>query len=216
MDTYLVFDGQSAYVQVPDSSSLSVAKTGSLTVSTWMRPDTLYFSSNEKGYVHWLGKGESGRQEWTFRMYNDDTDRPNRISFYVFNPSGHIGVGSYSPEPVTAGDWIHVVGVADGSATHIYRDGVLQDSDSYAGQIVPQHGPAPMRIGTRDFQSWFQGAIAEVRVWDRALNDGEVSGLYGGTVPRSGLVAEYLFRAAQDSAGKHHGIAIGAVCGSDS
>lgn len=216
MDAYLIFDGQSSYVEVSDSPELSVATTGSLTISAWIRPDTLHFPMNEKGYVHWLGKGEDSHQEWTFRMYNDDTDRPNRISFYVFNSSGHIGVGSYFQDSVDIGEWIHVVGVAHGNATHIYRDGVLQDTDSYAGQIVPKHGPAPMRIATRDFHSWFQGGIAEVRVWKRALSDAEIAGLYRGNVPRTGLVAEYLFLAARDSAGTHHGVVTGAVCGTDS
>jgi hypothetical protein len=170
---------------------------------------------NEKGYVHWLGKGESGQQEWTFRMYNDDTDRPSRISFYVFNLSGHIGVGSYFQGSVDVGEWIHVTGVAHGNATHIYRDGVLQDTDSYAGQITPKHGLAPLRIGTRDFGSWFQGAIGEVRIWKRALSDAEIGGLPQGSVPRTGLVAEYLFAAAHDSAGNHNGLAVGTVCGTD-
>ena len=51
-------------------------------------------------------------------MYNcttkDHPNRRNRISFYVFNPDGHLGVGSYFQDPVIQGEWIHVLGIADG------------------------------------------------------------------------------------------------------
>src|SRR5262249_53312824 len=146
----------------------------------WMRPDVLNFPNAEgTGYVHWLGKGEGagpgGVQEWVFRMYNRDgtqesPPRPNRISFYVFNPEGGLGVGSYVPDAVREKVWIHVVGVADGTRTYFYKNGAYVRCDTYRGPsdgvcpihykprpheteqlvIEPQPGPAPLRFGTRD------------------------------------------------------------------
>jgi hypothetical protein len=120
--TYLMFNGIDDRVEGSSSPLFSVATTGALTVSVWMMPQVLTFSHSVKGYVHWLGKGtgfgNSGQQEWTFRMYNlvNDANRPNRISFYVFNPEGRLGVGSYfedPDDPVVAGRWMHFTGVAD-------------------------------------------------------------------------------------------------------
>jgi hypothetical protein len=65
----------------------------------------------------------------------------------------------------------------------IYRDGVLRDSDlldqSATGgpTIIPEHGDAPVRIGTRDFNSFFQGAISRVAIFDRRLTDTEQAAL---------------------------------------
>jgi hypothetical protein len=61
-------------------------------------------------------------------MYNESSPRPNRISFYVFNPQGGKGVGSYFQEPVQAGEWIHVTGIADGQKQEasIYKNGVFK------------------------------------------------------------------------------------------
>ena len=89
----LVFDGEDDYIEIADSAVFSAATTGQLSVSAWIRPDVLTFPvSQSTGYVHWLGKGESGQQEWAFRMYNqtttDNPPRPNRISFYLFNLNG--------------------------------------------------------------------------------------------------------------------------------
>ena len=195
----LQFNGtKTNYIEIPDDAAFSIATTGSLTVSAWMRPDTLTFPISEGGgagdnsYVHWLGKGEDGQQEWTFRMYNDDTSeaRPSRISFYVFNPTAppggtvNLGVGAYFPGPVTVGEWINVVGVADGGqqATVIYKNGAPEDQQPWTKEnIVPVHGTAPVRIATRDFNSFFLGAIREVRFWNRALTAAEgTNGLYRG------------------------------------
>jgi hypothetical protein len=77
--------------------------------------------------------------------------------------------------------------------------------------ITPGHGTAPVRMGTRNFGSFFQGGLAEVRVWNRALSPSEVADLYAAVnVPRAGLVAEYLFNEgagtiAHDSARNHDG-----------
>jgi hypothetical protein len=77
--------------------------------------------------------------------------------------------------------------------------------------VTPTHGPAPLRIGTRDFGSFFLGAIREVRLWNRVLTTTEVNGLFGGTAPQDGLVAEYLLGrdVAVDSAGAHNGVIVG-------
>jgi hypothetical protein len=219
-NSYLHFDGFQSYIEIPDSPDFSLTSTGALTISAWIRPATLNFLSTEgkgldltKAYVHWLGKGGAGQQEWVFRMYSlDNTDgRANRISFYVFNPDGHLGVGSYYQDPnnpIQVGVWIQVVGSADSEKTYIFINGALIDSDVYQGTIIPQSGTVPVRVGTRDFNSYFEGEIREVRMWNRTLTEPEVASLYGSdTVPQQGLVAEYLLTQdiALDTAGNQAG-----------
>ncbi len=211
----LDFDGTGTYIEIPSNPDFSVATTGALTVSAWIKPDTLVFPNCEgSGYVHWMGKGETNQHEWVMRMYSQDNteNRANRISFYVFNPAGGLGVGSHFQDLLEAGVWIHVVGAADAERTYIYRDGVKRDSDVYTGRLVPQAGQAPLRIGTRDLHSFFQGAIRNVRLWNRLLTPTEIQNLYAANVvPQEGLVAEYLLTqdVAQDTAGGHDGTIFG-------
>ncbi len=234
---FLQFDGSPGnFVEIQDPSngdfSISTPERTGLTISAWIRPDALCFLNTDGlGYVHWLGKGETGQQEWTFRMYSQDNGegRDTRISFYVFNVAGGEGIGSFFQDPVEVGEWIHVVGVADDKRTFIYKNGVLRKCDQYTGVgdsrcqqytdptrwITPQHGTAPLRIGHRDRNSYFQGGIARVRVWNRALSPSEVADLYfAGQVP-PGLVAEYLLNQnpeniARDTVGAHDGAIKGA------
>jgi hypothetical protein len=246
-DVYLKLNGVDNYVEIPSIDDYSIAATGELSVAAWIRPDTLNFPRWEgTRYVHWLGKGEGagdiGQQEWVFRIYNRDhtaesPPRPNRISFYTFNPAGGEGVGSYFQDTLHRGTWIFVAGIADATRTYIYRDGEYRRCDTYRGpsvgqcpihyqpppnqnvqlQIDPTPGASPLRLGTRDLNSFFEGGLSRVRIWNRVLDAAEVSALYrSGVAPADGLVAEFLLDSdtgatATDTAQGNDGNIFGAV-----
>ncbi len=146
--------------------------------------------------------------------------------------------------PVRAGEWIFVVGVVDGATntTSIYKDGSFVRCDKYYGDaivyiqgkacqhyprydpltkeawIVPRHGTSPLHIGRSDSccpASYWQGGMAKVRIWNRALNSTEIQGLYSSdTVPQQGLVAQYLLNensgaVVHDSVGGRDGKMLG-------
>src|SRR5262245_2855514 len=109
-------------------------------------------------------------------MYNKNSSRPNRISFYVFNFWGGEGIGSYyqnDAHPITAGDWIHVVGAADSQKTYLFINGGSKKEDYYdenspfkdrdGSQLIiyPKRGTAPIRVGTREKKAYFQGDISD-------------------------------------------------------
>ncbi|HWD47054.1 MAG TPA: LamG-like jellyroll fold domain-containing protein [Actinomycetota bacterium] len=195
-----VFDGLDDYIEIADHPDYSIAGTGELTVVALIRPDSLEMPNQERtGYVHWLGKGVPGQDEWTFRMYQlgNTEGRGNRISCYAFNLDARaggirFGIGSHFQDELTPGQWLLVAGAWDATRVSIYRDGVLRDSDlldqSATGgvTITPEDGDAPVRIGTRDLNSFFLGAISRVAIFNRRLADGEQAALQtaraGGTL----------------------------------
>jgi hypothetical protein len=181
------FDGTSSYISIPNSADWSEPTTGELTVEFWMRPDALVFQHEEgSGYVWILGKGEPGSQEWGFRMYgSDNTESPprsNRIAFYAFSPTGGEGAGAYFQIPLTVGKWIFVVGELTPSGVLIFSDGTLRQGppakatlySNPAFNIRPAHGTAPVRLGTRNFHSYFQGALDEVAIYPYLLSSAEI------------------------------------------
>jgi len=100
-----------------------------------------------------------------------DREPRHRISFYSFNLRGGPGAGSYFQDPVTVGGWIHYAGQFDSVHTWIFKNGVPRDQDRLAGyKIAPRNGTAPVRIGTRDFGSFFQGSIARVAIYSTRLS----------------------------------------------
>ncbi|MEJ7693271.1 LamG-like jellyroll fold domain-containing protein [Daejeonella sp.] len=176
-ETASIFNGINNYFQIPDNNLLEVTNTGILTIEAWMRPDVLNYPDTEgDGYVHWMGKGTASNHLWVARMYNANSpDRPQRISGYCFNLSGGLGAGSYFQDATSVGTWIHytlVINTVNTSSTYptgytrVYKNGVLRDTDSLEGySIIPGNGTAPMRVATRDLNSFFKGAIGKVAVY---------------------------------------------------
>ncbi len=185
-DTATVFDGLSQYVQYPSSKSLSIPRNNALTLEAWIRPDALQFPSQEgDGYVHWAGKGETGQHEYAMRMYslNNSASRPNRVSGYVFNLTGGLGSGSYFQDAVQMGQWMYVVMVVDDrngdGSVSLYKNGVLRKTTPLSQfNVTPRAGTAPVRIATRDLNSYFKGAIGKFAIYGYPLTGAQITAHY--------------------------------------
>jgi hypothetical protein len=200
-DLATVFNGYDEYVQVSSSASLSITDAGCLTVEAWVMPTVLQFPHNQGGgYVYILGKGITGEQEYALRMYsysNSETPpRPNRISAYAFNLAGGKGSGAYFQDPVRPGEWIMVAFVIDSRPSArwpngyiaIYKNGQLRASPVSLAQfnVTPRASDAPFRIGTRDLESFFEGAIGKVAVYNSVLSAQDILATYNAMVSPGG------------------------------
>lgn len=176
-DAATVFQGQD-YLEVASHPALSVPNSGILSLEAWIRPDVINFSNAESdGYVHWAGKGQAGAHEYALRMYARDNsaNRPQRVSAYAFNLSGGLGSGSYFQDAIAAREWVHVAAVINTRAltseyptgyVKIFKNGVLRQTTALEQfDVIPGSGPAPLRIGTRDLRSFFQGAIGKFAIY---------------------------------------------------
>jgi hypothetical protein len=181
------FDG-SSYIEIADRDYFSPSTFGQhMTVSFWMKPDTYDFAGeNIDGYIHFLGKREWNSEpsnEWVFRLYNrtawDDFSRSQRLSFYVFNRAGGFGAGSALNQAAEEENWTFVVGTIDGNFTSLYINGKLVDSDSTTEyNITMSDTTSPLRIGTADKESFFKGAIDELKIYNYSLNELEIETIY--------------------------------------
>ena len=196
-DSATVFNGASQYVQVSSTALLSITATGCLTVEAWVKPTVLQFPHDQgSGYVYILGKGLAGKQEYALRMYSysnsEIPQRPNRISAYVFNLAGGKGSGAYFQDKVSPSDWIMVTFVIDSRPSTgwpdgyiaIYKNGQLRGSRVSLAQfnVKPEASDAPFRIGTRDLESFFEGAIGKVAVYNSALSGHDILATYNAMV----------------------------------
>jgi len=202
-DSAIGLNGKNAFVLVPDSTAFSQPTSGrGLTIEAWFRPDVLIFEGQTVDhYVHWLGKGQTGAYEWGFRFYSRNSPRPNRVSAYMWNSNSltgreNEGAGAYFEDQLTVSEWIHVVACYDpgdastpGAGVSIYKNGVLRGSPATSSgalysnpkyDIHPQHGTAPLRLGTRDMGSFLSGGLDEMVIYPRVLSAEEVLDNYKG------------------------------------
>jgi hypothetical protein len=178
------FDGVNDYIQISDHNDFSVTTTGELTISFWLSPGASNMPTSSGGYIHFLGKGEPGKHEWAFRIYDlSYRDRPQSISFYHWNLSGGQGSGSrWDHAPIPNNDWVYVTGRFGRVGSYdIYEfgNGVVVDRDNQSDfGVKPANGSAPLRLGTREKTTWLLGRLDEFRVSNVARSDAWIKASY--------------------------------------
>ena len=84
----------------------------------------------------------------------------------------------------TADKWVHLAGVYDDSNVHLYRDTVLQNEQPAISGAI-NVGDDVFSIGSwRNGGDFFNGTIGEVRVYNRALSQAEITYNYNQTKGR--------------------------------
>lgn len=104
--------------------------------------------------------------------------------------------GSYktvaSTTDVVDGTWHHVCGTKEGTTGKIYVDGILEDTDTISNVSIST-GFLSIGVQWRSTGSehYFDGAIAGVGIWTRALSAAEIGSMYAQRsrfIPRDNLV----------------------------
>ncbi|MGE3167229.1 MAG: LamG-like jellyroll fold domain-containing protein, partial [Planctomycetota bacterium] len=178
----LSFNG-STLVNVPDDPALDFGAPTGLTVGdfsidAWIRLTGT--APNEYPIVSKLGAGGAGAG---YALYVDNS---GFLSFLVQDSSlGNIYTPTNLAANVQDGSWHHVAVTYDRdrapNGIKMYVDGNRVDPNTFAGTAFGSlSNAAPFWIGGGTFpvQSFFEGNIDEVEVFDRVLLAGEVRELY--------------------------------------
>jgi hypothetical protein len=163
---------ESAQSRVEMAKNLYLA-VNNLTLSAWVRatskPVPPEGSSENYGAI--AGRGYLNGALNGFGLFLRHT---GEVSFQT--RAGDVTVQTSVPYPFD-GRWHHLAGVRDGNATRLYLDGVLAAEANGTLSTLAMDGIA-FGVGARHIgNSWgyfFDGAIAEVQLWDRARTQAQV------------------------------------------
>lgn len=146
----------------------SVLSADAGTISFWVRPNTL-----EYNYVVDSGSLFIGNSSTT----------PGATGFRA-NGSG---VFSKSTTALTVGEWAHLAFTWGDGVQRIYVNGVLEDSDTYAANMslasLVHIGSSPDNVG-------FQGYMANLGIWKRALSPEEIWAVANAKLPVAGQLPQ--------------------------
>jgi len=150
----LDFDGIDDYVLVPDSPHLN--PSSAITIMGWIKPTIV-----NKFRVISKDNILEGQRDYLLQV----TETAG-IKFVIWTPERVLIEGG----TVTAGEWQHVAGTYDGTMAKAYIDGILVKGTIFSGVLADTD--ASFLIG--DYREPFDGAIDDVRVYDRALSGEEI------------------------------------------
>lgn len=150
-------NGSNAYVSINPASFNNMS---AYTLSAWIYPTGIgYYGSPI------ISKVDPNR-DFVFQL-----DSNRRLNFHVAHGSTYYQCTSDSQLPLNT--WTHVAAVWSGGTIKLYINGALVKQITYSG-LTPDWTGTIMGIGTMDKVMFFSGAIDEVKIFAKALTDGEV------------------------------------------
>jgi hypothetical protein len=164
-------DGSTSYITIPDDTDFDFG-TGDFTLCAWIRPDAI-------SGAHWIyDQRDAGDDGVLFAVAT------NKIRFVI----GTVEVNSTAN--ATIGKFQHVCVVRESNVMKIYLDATL---DATTGDATGQSVDTTTNpvIGARSFSSatnFFDGRIADLRIYTEAKTADEVKTAFEAGVPDSSLV----------------------------
>ncbi len=164
------FDGQQDSVLAPNAVQLISDYT---TVSFWIRPDAV--STAAESYVLDFGHWD---QRWKISLPQHQkivwtTNSKNAVSNNFIHD-----MDSKDGNELVVGFWWYVTMVHDGVNDIIYIDGEEVNNLPAAGTLNSTNRPFGMGSNPIDGGQYFNGALDEVKIYNRALTPEEVAKLY--------------------------------------
>ena len=163
----LDFDGSNDLVQVPSDPSLDI--TDEVTLAAWV---------NVRSFENWEGVITKGQSKTGYGL-NVWGDRTIRLTANWGSPAGGVGIGAWnSTLTLTPNTWHHIAATYDGQTIRFYVDGV-EDSRKPSPTLRFGVVDEPLTVGgdLPGQDEYLDGAISEVRVYDRALDASEIQDL---------------------------------------
>jgi hypothetical protein len=154
----LSFNGTSAWVTVADAASLDL--TNGMTIEAWVNP------ASGTGWRSVVLKESAGGLAYALYSSNN-ASRPAGYVHTTFD----VALNGTAAVPLNT--WTHLALTFDGATMRMFVNGAQVSSQAVTGSAPVT--AAALRIGGNSvWGEYFKGLIDEVRIYNRALNGGEI------------------------------------------
>ena len=175
----LDFNGSDEYVQTPSNFLLNA---NSFTMAVWFKAD-----SDAQGHMIWQGDGSAngwGAQDETHLSIGNLTGDANSMSFFLGSADASSAGTLFITISFSDRRWTHaaatVSSLSVSPAAELFVNGVSQGTDTGTlGETSRAGWDTDLRIGRPGASTrFYDGQLAEVRIYGRALTAAEVWALY--------------------------------------
>ena len=169
------FNGSSSFIQIQNSSSLSLSNQ--ITISVWFNINNYFLNPvwNNLSFPILCKSNSAGN----FGMFNLGIE-PNIVYSYLNQQGRGLPVTN-----INLNQWTHLVTTIQAGIISCYINGILVSSQSCVSQPGGIGSPInsnPLIIGNDipGQTEWTNGKLDDIGIWNRALSPAEISGLYVG------------------------------------
>ena len=176
----LCLDGSSQYVRVAQNDSLPIFQHDAFSVSLWVR-------GGRQADRRVFSEGSGSNNSPVFNIGTDASGRTGSVDIYI-RDAGGAQLRGHTQSTGTAfdGEWHHLAWVdLDGDAA-LYIDGDRDATDfSYPKRPIAFDRTSIGAILRSGPSYFFDGCLAEVSLWNRALTGDDIAALAEGASPMS-------------------------------
>jgi hypothetical protein len=164
------FNGSNNYIDCGNNSSLDI--TDEITISAWIKYD-----GNDNETIVQKNGSNYYSGDYNLRMYG------NGLSFGLMIEGVFMGARTNSLP--TAGVWHHCLGTYNGNVMRVYLD-MLPGNNLITSGTIDSSPDEHLFIGKRIISPYmfFNGLIDDVRIYNRALSEEEITLLYNSYNPK--------------------------------
>ena len=168
------FNGAASYVNVPDSNSLDISNT--LTISAWVKYISTPAGAGQTYIIQkWSGVADAN---YAWYWYTADTYNPNGNNILA-NMGGTWGGMSTWMNMPSDGIWHHFVQTYNSIGDSVtYFDGVISFQWTPSAGALATNS-SPVLIG--QLSGGYRAIIDDFRIYNRVLSAAEISALYNST-----------------------------------
>jgi RHS repeat-associated protein len=159
----LTYNGSSDYSSVPNNSSLNIQGT-TITLEVWVKPTNTAASSSERLIVKEV---PSNANPYVCYGLFRASSGSSQVTFWV-STGGSGSYTSVTGGTMSAGQWMHIVGVYNGSTMTLYVDGSSVATASKTGNIASSSTPLVLGADTAASAEYFNGVLDEARISNNA------------------------------------------------
>lgn len=185
------FDGTTADIRIPASTSLDVGARGPMTIDMWIKPTTV----TNNPLAEW-GSGVTGAHFWL-----GGSEVPGNLYINLTDTGGNYHILQSAGGVVVPNQWQHVAMTYDSASgiAAIYLNGSIVAGPTNLGSFTPRTN-SDLYLGLRVSPAYrFSGVMDEVELFDRALSQSDIQAIYNAgsagkckpqcTPPPSGMVS---------------------------
>lgn len=173
-----LIDGTNAeYWGITDGDQTGLDFTNDLTLSTWVKLDTLPSPTAEVELVNRCQNVGNCSYQWYLQTTNDLATGTNARWGFRTSNNGTSLVTKTIDVDFPLDDWVHIaVSKDDGVATYFMNGTAFASSTGLHTSLY--NTSIDFKLGTKFTTSNYDGLMDDVRVWSRALSNSDISNLY--------------------------------------